>query len=115
MRCGVWAVASGRAVEVIELAINRGGLVGQLFRRSAGVFGFTTRELNIALLRCLLEDVLSLLDGDGMPEPVAVGGAHVVHADCRDGFDARIDLGRADDEATAAANPDRADPLLVDK
>src|SRR3954449_2855175 len=57
---GVRAVASGRAVEVIELAINRGRLVVQLFRRSAGLLDFTARKLNVALLRGLLQDVLSL-------------------------------------------------------
>ncbi len=50
-----------------------------------------------------------------MPEPVAVGGTHVVHADGGNGFDARIDLGCTDDEAAAAADPERADPLLVDE
>src|SRR4051794_23191524 len=56
MRSGVRAVTSGRAVEVIELAINRGRLVGELFRSSAGEFGWTAREFGITPLRCLLEN-----------------------------------------------------------
>ncbi|MDF2477586.1 MAG: hypothetical protein K0S24_3069, partial [Sphingobacterium sp.] len=46
---------------------------------------------------------------------ITVGSAHVVHADCRDGFHARVDLGRADDKAPAAANSDRTNPIPVNK
>ena len=44
-----------------------------------------------------------------------LGSAHIVHAHGGDGFHARIYLGRADDEAAAAANPDRTNSLSVDK
>jgi len=62
----------------------------RLFRKNV----VNTRELHIALQRGLLEELLSLLEGHRMPEPVAVGSAHVVHADRCDGLEARIDLGR---------------------
>ena len=80
-----------------------------------GVLGLAARELDVALLRRLCDDLLPLFERQRLLEPVTVGGAHVVHADGRDGLHARVDLGRADDEAAAAANPDRADPLLVDE
>src|SRR3954447_11086211 len=48
-----------------------------------------------------------------MPQGVPVGRAHVVHADGGDRLHARIDLGGADDEAPAAADPDYADPIPV--
>ena len=46
---------------------------------------------------------------------VAVRGAHIVHADCRNGFHARIDLGRADNKTPASANPKNTNPISVDK
>ena len=58
---------------------------------------------------------LALLDRLRLPERVAVGRAHVVHADRRDRLHARVDLGRADDEAAAAADADRADAAPVDE
>jgi hypothetical protein len=47
-----------------------------------------------------------------MPEPVAAGGAHVVHADRRDAFDAGIDLGRTDDEAAGRGSSDEVTAAL---
>ncbi|MNN37064.1 hypothetical protein D3C81_1509940 [compost metagenome] len=50
-----------------------------------------------------------------MVQRVAVGAAHVVHADGGDGLQARVDLGGADGEAAAAADADHADALAVDE
>ena len=88
---------------------------GQLVHRAAGVLRLAARELHVALLGCLRDDLLALLDGLRMVQRVAVGRAHVVHADRRDGLHARVDLGGADDEAAAAADADHADPLAVDE
>jgi hypothetical protein len=64
--------------------------------------------------RCLFDEGLSLLNRHGVLEPVTAGGAHIVHAHRRNRFDARVDLGGADDEAGAAANPDGTDLLPID-
>jgi hypothetical protein len=50
-----------------------------------------------------------------MAQAISTGSAHVAHADRRQGPDARIDLGGADDEAAACADPDGADPIRVDE
>ena len=115
MRGRIRAMSPGRAVEVVELAVDRRRLVVEFFGRSAGGFGVTTGELDVALFCGLGEDVLPLLGGDRVSQPVAVGAAHVVHAHRGHGFDARIDLGGTDDEAPAAADPERADPFGVDE
>src|SRR4029453_4963291 len=39
----------------------------------------------------------------------------IIHADRRDSFHSRIDLGRADDKAPTSANPKNANPSPVDK
>ena len=83
--------------------------------RPARVFGFATRELHIALLGRIGNDLLSLIEGQGMMERIAVGSTHVVHADRRNGVHSRIDLGRTDDEAPASADPEDADPVPVDE
>src|SRR6187402_187005 len=114
MRRRVRAVTPSRAVEVVEFAINRTRLVIEFFGGSAGELRRAAYELDVALLRRQLDERLSLLNGHGMPKPVAAGGAHVVHADRRNRFDARVDLGGADDEASAAANSDRTDLLPID-
>ena len=82
---------------------------------AAGVPGFAAREFRIALFRRFPEDLLSLLQGHAMPESVPVGRAHVVHADCRYGLQAGIDLGGADGETAAAADADDPDPFTVHK
>lgn len=41
--------------------------------------------------------------------------AHVIHADRGDGLETRVDLGRADKEAAAAADADATDALAVDE
>ena len=79
----------------------------------ARVFGFTTAKLHIALLCCLFDDFLSLLEGQGMVERIPIGGAHIIHADCRDGLHSRVNLGRADDKAPAATNPKNTNPFPV--
>ncbi|MHA3020975.1 hypothetical protein ACXPWS_12005 [Mycobacterium sp. BMJ-28] len=79
MSSRVRAETSRRSVEVEELAVDRGRLVGQLFWGTTGDFDLTTAELDIALF-C---------------------GAHVVHADGGDGFDPGVYLGGADHETAA--------------
>jgi len=101
------------AVEVVKLALNGMSGFRQFMHRSAGVFGFTACELHIALLGRLFEYFLSLFESHRFFERVSIGGAHVVHADCRDGLHARVDRCRADNEASAAANPDGSDPLPI--
>ena len=121
MRCEFWRLAfrsifsPWSAVEIIKLTLNGGRVFIQFMHRPTGVFGFTTRELYIALLGRRFDDFLSLLERLRVPEPVTVGSAHVVHADCRDGFYARVDLGCADDKAPAATNPDSTNPIPVNK
>ena len=106
---------SRSAVEVIKLTLNGVGVFIQFMDRSAGVFGLTASKLYIALLGCLFDDFLSLFEGQGMLERITVDSAHIIHADCRDGFHSRVDLGRADDKAPAAANPKNTNPIPVDK
>nr|WP_267276458.1 hypothetical protein [Arthrobacter sp. CDRTa11] len=60
-------------------------------------------------------DGLALFQRYGLVEPVAVGGAHVVHAHRGDGLDPGIDLRRADHKAAAAADPDGPHALLVNE
>ena len=48
-----------------------------------------------------------------MVQRIAVGRAHVVHADRRDSPHARVDLGRANDEAAAATAAEHANTLPV--
>ena len=84
----------------------------QLMHRSAGVLGLTASKLHIALLRRLLDDFFSLFKRQRMLEPIPVHRAHIIHADRRDGLHSRVDLGRADDEAPAAANPQNTDAIL---
>ena len=50
-----------------------------------------------------------------MIKAVAVGVAHIIHADRRDGLEARVDFRRADGEAAAAANADDAHVVPVYK
>lgn len=50
-----------------------------------------------------------------MPKPVTVSRTHIVHAYRRNGLHARVNLGGADDEASAAANPKNANPVLVNE
>ena len=50
-----------------------------------------------------------------MSQPVAVGGAHVVHAHRGDRLDPRVNLCRADHKAAAAADPDGPDAFPVDE
>ncbi|MNG24895.1 hypothetical protein D3C84_1096710 [compost metagenome] len=79
------------------------------------VFGFTACELHIALLRCLFENLLSLLESLRVFKPVTVDGTHVVHTDCRNGFQARVDLGCADGKAPASTNPEYTNPIPINK
>src|SRR5437762_1799167 len=83
--------------------------------RSAGVFGLTARELDVTLFCRLCDDLLSLLEGQRVPERIAVDTAHVIHADRRDSSHPRVDLGRTDDKASTAADPKNTNARLVDK
>lgn len=105
--------APGSAVEVIELTLNSGGVLIQFMHGPACVLGLAARKLRIALLSSLCDRLLPLFEGHRMPQPVTVGCTHVIHADRRNSFHARVDLGGADDEAPAAANPKSANPLPV--
>ncbi|MNI44452.1 hypothetical protein D3C73_988280 [compost metagenome] len=87
----------------------------ELLHRAAGVFDLATHKFRITLLGRRRDEQLARLKGLRMLEPVAVGGAHVIHADSGDGFHARVDLGGTDDKAAAATNSQRANALAVDK
>src|SRR5437763_14932292 len=106
---------SRSAVEVIKLTLNGAGVFIQFMDRSAGVSSFTASELYMALLRRLFDDLLSLFEGQGMLEPIAVRSAHIIHADRRDGSHSRINLRRTDDKAPAAADSMNSNPTPVDK
>src|SRR5882724_1343117 len=106
---------SWSAVEVIKLTLNGAGVFIQLVDCPTGVFGLTASKLYITLFCCLFDDLLSLFQGKRMLEPVAVHCAHVVHADGRNGFHARINFRRTDYKAPTAANPKNTDPSPVDK
>ena len=106
---------SRRPVECVEFPLDGRGRFRQFMDGAAGVPGFAAREFRIALFRRFPEDLLSLLQGHAMPESVPVGRAHVVHADCRYGLQAGIDLGGADGETAAAADADDPDPFTVHK
>src|SRR5207247_6220220 len=116
---------SRSAVEVIKLTLNGAGVFIQFMDRPAGVFSFTASKLYIALFRRLFDDLLSLFEGRGMfaagrirrggLEPITADTANLIHADRRDGFHSRIDLGRADDKAPAAADPKNTNPCPIDK
>jgi hypothetical protein len=56
---------------------------------------------------------LRWLDGLRATQRVTAGCAHFVHADRCDGLHARVDLGRTDDEAAAAADAESANPAPV--
>ena len=51
-------LAPRRAVEVVELALDGVRVGGQLVHRPAGVLGFAARELDVALLGRLGDDLL---------------------------------------------------------
>src|SRR6187399_3052591 len=70
MRRRVRAVTPSRAVEIVEFAINRTRLLIELFGGSAGELRRAAYELDVTLLRRRLDERLSLLNGNGMPEPV---------------------------------------------
>ncbi len=107
--------ASGSAVEVVKLTLNGGGILVQFMHRPAGVFGLAARKLGIALFSRLCDRFLSLFEGSRMSKPVTAGRTHVVHAYRRNGLHARVNLGGADDEAAAAANPKNANPVSVNE
>lgn len=50
-----------------------------------------------------------------MLQALSVDGTHVVHAGRDDGFDAWVDLGGAEGEASAGADADDPDPVAVDR
>ena len=102
-------LTSRSAVEVIKLTLNGVGVFIQFMVRSAGMFGLTASKLDISLFDRLFDDLLSLFEGQGMLERIAVGSAHIIHADRRDGLHSRVDLGRADDKAPTSANPKNAE------
>ena len=51
-----------RAVEVVELALNAGGVGRQFMDGTAGILGLAAGELGIALLGRRGDDLLALLD-----------------------------------------------------
>ncbi len=108
-------LAARRAVEVIELALDRVGIGAQLMHGAAGVLGFAAGELHIALFGRCGDRLLALLQGLRVLEAVAVGGAHVVHADSGNRPHAWVDLGCADDEAAATANTQHTNALAIDE
>lgn len=107
--------ATARTVEIKELAVHRGGGCRELVRGSAGVLSLAAFNLRPALSCGLLDDLLARSDILRMLDPVATSGAHVVHAGCGDGFEARVDLGRADHVPSASTDTDGADALSVDE
>src|SRR4051794_12223187 len=90
------------------------GVFGQLMDGPARVFGLTAGKFSVTLNRRLGDDLLPLFERHRLPERVAIGGTHVVHADGRDGLQPRVDLRGTDDEAPAAANPDGPDAFPID-
>ena len=100
------------AVEIVELIPH--GIAGQHMRRTTGVEGFATLELNIALVGGLEQHLPALFQGHAVLEPVTVGRAHVVHADRGDGLEAWVDFRRADGEAATATHADDANAFTVD-
>jgi len=76
-RTAYWRVFTPRrAVEIIELTLNRVSVGRQFMDRAADVFDLAAGKLRIALLRRGCDEFLSLLDSQRMIERVAVGGAH---------------------------------------
>src|SRR6185503_18858017 len=104
-----------RAVEIKKLTLDVVGFFSELVYRAPRVFCFAAGEFHVSLLSCIRDNFLSLLDGQGVLKGIAVGRAHVVHADGCNGFHARVDLGRADGEAPAATYPENTDPAAINK
>src|SRR3954465_749337 len=113
LRAGVGAVAARGAVEVVELPVYRGGLVGEFLGGAAGVRGLPAAEFGVALFGSSLKDLTALFKGDGVAESVAVGCAHVVHADGGHRLDARVDLRSTDDETATGTDSKRANAFAV--
>ncbi|MNH38437.1 hypothetical protein D3C79_994660 [compost metagenome] len=56
-----------------------------------------------------------MLDCYRVLEAVAIGGAHVVHADRGNGFHSRINLRRTDGKAATAADAQHADAVAINE
>lgn len=108
-------LAAARAVKVKELDRDRVAVLGDLSRCAAGHLDLAALGLGPSGSGRLGDHPLALLDALRLVEPIAVHGAHVVHAGRGDGLDARVDLGRADDVAAAGADSQGADALAVDR
>ena len=107
--------AARGAIKVVELALNGMRIGIDSVHGAAGVGDCATGKFHVALPRRFGNDLLALRQRLRMVQRVAVGSAHVVHADGGDGLHARIDLGGTDDETAAAANAENADALPVDE
>lgn len=107
-------MASLRGVVLVELAGDRVGAVVDRFGRAAGGERDTSSfELAPPLRADLVEDGVALVLAHRVLEAVGVRPADVVHDRGAHGPDAAVDLGGAEREPAAAADPDDADPVAV--
>ena len=96
-------------VEFIEFPFDRSGFFRKLMDGSAGVLRFSSSSFRIPLFGGFPDDGLALFQAPPMPEAVAVGRSHIVHAYCGNGLQARVNFRGADGETAAAAD---AEPIV---
>ena len=107
-------LSARRAVEVVELALDRGRPGRQFMDGAARVLRDLPRLVFLpALFGCSCNHGLSLFQSRPVAQTIPVRGAHVVHGNRCHGLDARVDLCGADEEAPASADAEAADLRAV--